>query len=178
MATRNPIFMGDPKYDQISNKIYESYPNACILFIDEVINSALENEYNNYKQTLINKRGADNITEVQFFHGTHAHLIDTIAAEGFDPAKNVTSAYGKGSYFAKTAQYSFSYMKSPDKTGVSYMFLADVLIGKVFTPYETYTNKDYDNTIDNPINISIVVVPVQQGAYPRYVIAFHKNAKK
>jgi Poly(ADP-ribose) polymerase catalytic domain len=174
---RVPIFMGDPKYDNISNKIYESYPNACILFIDEVINPNLEAEYNNYKQELITKRGVDNVKEFQFFHGTHANLIDTIAAEGFDPKKNITSAYGKGSYFAKTAKYSFSYMKSADKTGVSYMFMADVLVGKVFTPSESYSNKDYDNTIDNPINISIVVVPVQQGAYPRYVIAFHKNAK-
>lgn len=42
------------------------------------------------------------------FHGTSDALINTIANNGFDPTKNINAAVGYGSY----------------------MFLADVLIGK------------------------------------------------
>jgi hypothetical protein len=35
---RNPISMSDTAFDSIYSKIEKSYPNACILFIDEIKN--------------------------------------------------------------------------------------------------------------------------------------------
>jgi len=179
---RKPVFMSDKRYDSISDKIYASYPNACILFIDEVINDHLESAYNIRKDLIIEKRGITNVKEIQYFHGTHANLIDKIANEGFDPTKNRVSAYGHGTYFAKTASYSFNYMKSKDKNEISYMFLADVLLGKIKT---VDNSQDYDNTTSacsytfgcTTPDPDIVVTPYPDGAYPRYIIAFHKNAK-
>jgi hypothetical protein len=158
---RIPIFLENKQFDNIANKIYETYPKACILFIDLIDNPQLKKVYNDYKEKLIEKRGS--VKELDLFHGTHANLIDIIAEEGFDPAKNVVSAYGKGSYFSSTAAYSFNYMKSSDKEGISYMFLAKVLQGKIGE--------------DISIAGNIHVMPVWEGAYPEYVIAFYKNAQ-
>jgi len=151
---RVPILMKDKKYDEISEKISKEFPNSCILFIDEIINPSLKILYEEYKSTLdVNK-----YEELELFHGTHARLIDKIAFEGFDPTKNVISAYGKGTYFSKLASYSYSYMKSKDKQGISYMFIA-----KVISQKKSLTH--------------IYVIPEYQATYPKYIIAFHKNAK-
>lgn len=170
--SRTPIYMTDNRFDEISAKVRLSYPNACILFIDEVNNYTLNEAYNNRKQQIVEKR--KEVTEMQLFHGTHAHLIDKIAEEGFDPKKNVSTAFGQGTYFATTAKYSFNYMKSTDKSGISYMFLADVLVGKKVLYYQGIP--DFDNYVDNLNTPSIIVTPYQDGAFPKYVIAFHKNA--
>lgn len=121
--SRIPIFMEDARYTQITSRIRETYPDACILFIDEIFNPKLQAEYDSFKLNA----GAT-LEEVAVFHGTHANLIDKIADEGFDPNKNKVSAYGHGTYFAKNASYSFNYMKSQDTKGISYMFLADVIV--------------------------------------------------
>ena len=172
---RVPIYMSDPLYDKISDKIRASYPNSCILFIDEIINPVLEAQYQEFKATL-----GSEPNEKLLFHGTHARLIDTIAAEGFDPTKNVTSAYGRGNYFATTAVYSSNYMKSADSKGISYMFLAKVALGKTIQS-TTITNAtkviqiadSYTNCESKP---TIYVSPHRYAAYPKYIIAFHKNA--
>ena len=170
--SRTPIYMTDKRFDEISAKVRLSYPNACILFIDEVNNFELNEAYNNRKQQIVEKR--NEVTEMQLFHGTHADLIDKIAQEGFDPKKSVVAAFGPGTYFATTAKYSFHYMKSTDRSGISYMFLADVLIGKKV--FYHHGIADFDNYVDNLNTPSIIVSPYHDGAFPRYVIAFHKNA--
>jgi hypothetical protein len=53
--TRSPISMSDKAFDLICGKINESYPNACILFIDEIKNQELEDAYNEHKLNVINK---------------------------------------------------------------------------------------------------------------------------
>lgn len=107
-----------------------------------------------------------NIEEKEMFHGTHADVIDNIAE--FDPSKNTVSAFGKGTYFAKKASYS--YMKSHYDYGISYIILANVLIGNIgrMRNNETINTERYDN--------SICVTPYADGAYPKYVISFHKTA--
>ena len=85
--------------------------------------------------------------------------------------------YGLGTYFARDARYSFSYMK-PGKDDISYMFVADVIVG---TMWEGKPNaripSTFDTAVDSPSKPSIFVTPYRYGAYPKYVIAFHKSAK-
>jgi Poly(ADP-ribose) polymerase catalytic domain len=169
---RIPIFMDDKAYQTISDRVRESYPNSCILFIDKVENPNLQIAYENRKRLIELERGK--VEEMQLFHGTHANLIDKIAYEGFDPEKSVVAAYGPGTYFATNAGYSFSYMKSMDKSGISYMFYADVLIGKKGFKSDTTRCDNYVDSLKTP---TIIVSPYGDGAFPRYVIAFHKNAK-
>ncbi len=171
-----PISMSDPIFDDISNKIRKSYPNACILWIDEVINPILSQEYEIKKKEIEELRGK--VKEIQLFHGTSTDAIHNIAKTGFDPQYNRVSAYGIGTYFAVNASYSFGYMRI-DKNEHSYMILADVLLGNIVQGYglmKVDTTK-YDNTVDNINNPTIYTTPYGNGAYPRYIIAFHKNAK-
>ena len=176
------ISMSDKRFDTISDMILKSYPNACVLYIKEVDNPALHEAYTRRRDQINTIRGE--VEEKQLFHGTFDYLIDTIAAEGFDPTKNTTSAHGYGTYFAKNASYSIGYMRS-NTSEVTYMFLADVLVGKCVETRQFIdkNNKvepeslfDWDNNVNTLENPSIYTTPYASGAYPRYIIAFHKKA--
>lgn len=64
------ISLSNPIYDKIDLMIKHTYPNSCILYIDEVYNNELLDKYNNKKNELMNKRNG-NIKELQLFHGTN-----------------------------------------------------------------------------------------------------------
>ena len=171
------VLMTDKRFDKICGMIRESYPYACILYIDEVINETLENEFETRSTIIELTRGK--VDRLQLFHGTNSAFIEAIATDGFDPTKNKVAAYGYGTYFAKNASYSKNYMRSGDD--VTYMFLADVLIGKLVTGKHRINGAnpvyDWDNNVDNTTSPTIYTTPYADGAYPRYIIAFHKNAK-
>tara|TARA_B000000557_G_C20792337_1_gene451611 strand:- start:911 stop:1453 length:543 start_codon:yes stop_codon:yes gene_type:complete len=157
------VEMSDKRFDDIHKRVIESYPNSCICYILEIFNNTLLRKYNNNKEKIMKRDG--NIECKQLFHGTNEKSIKSICNSGFLTKYNKTSAFGKGSYFALNAMYSYSYMPT-NSDGLSFMFLADVLIGKVGE--EIYTNSTTPT--------SIYVTPKDYYAYPRYVIAFYKNA--
>lgn len=182
MMQMNPISMSDKRFDQISDMIMQSYQNACVLYIKEVFNPILHNAYIKRREQIESVRGQ--VEEKQLFHGTSDSLITTIASEGYDPTKNTHAAYGYGTYFAKNAGYSMNYMHSK-VSDVTYMFLADVLVGKCVETRQFIDKNnrsepeslfDWDNNVDNLKNPTIYTSPYASGAYPRYIIAFHKNA--
>ena len=150
------VLMSDHRYDQIEKRVLESYPNACILYIDEVINPIL------YEKFLLRKE-LINATEVQMFHGTREENISLIAKDGFNPKLSVRTAYGAGVYFANNAIYSREYMTSTKPGEPAFMFLASVLLGTI--------------GVDNNKGPNMLTTLHPDGAYPRYIIAFHKNAK-
>jgi hypothetical protein len=158
--------MSDPRFDIILERIIKSYPNACVLYIDEIINPELKESYNNRKIQIKKERGF--VEEKSLFHGTPKNNVDSIAFNGFDPTLNTRAAYGYGVYFAEDAGYSQDYMnKDPDET---YMFLCDVLVGKTGTG-----GKRGDPNIDNNTGPKILTTVYPDGAYPRFIIAFYKN---
>ena len=168
------VEMKEPIYDTISKRIRESFPNSCIVWIEENQNPTLLAAYEVRKNEIAK---VTSINEVHWFHGTREENITKIAREGFDPAYNKISAYGKGSYFAKNASYSNSYMV-PNAQGISFMFLCDVLMGK---PCQGRSNLVietdlYHSAVDNFQSPTILVSPLQDAAYPKYIIAFHKSA--
>ena len=171
------VEMKEPIYETISARVRESFPNSCICWIEENENPILLEAYESRKKEIAAR--PSNINEVQFFHGTREENITIIAQSGFDPAYNKTSAYGKGTYFAKNASYSQGYMV-PNKEGISFMFLCDVLMGNVSPTSRAnmeINTELYDSAVDIVGNPTIVVTPHADGAYPRYIIAFHKGAK-
>ena len=173
------ISMSDKRFDKISDMVRKSYVNACVLYIDEVVNAPLQEAYERRRESIKSMRGA--VEERQLFHGTSDEFIDPIAINGFDPTKNKTAMYGYGTYFAVNASYSYNYMRSATNNEVTYMFLADVLIGlqtqgKRQQP-GTAAVYDWDNNVDVLSKPTIYTSPYADGAYPRYIIAFHKNAK-
>lgn len=165
-------------YDDIDSMIKQTYPNACILYVDEIINDNLYSKFLNKKEEIENLRGKENVHILQLFHGTKYNCINNIAMNGFLTNYNITSAYGKGTYFSTTAMYSRDYTDK-DNEDISYMFVCDVLVGKC-TTIRGFNNIDtqlFDNSVNNLITPSIYVTPYDNGAYPRYLVAFHKNAK-
>jgi len=171
------VEMKEPIYETISARVRESFPKSCICWIEENENPVLLEAYENRKKEIAKR--PSNINEVQFFHGTREENITSIAQGGFDPAYNIGSAYGKGTYFAKNASYSQAYMV-PNNEGISFMFLCDVLMGSISPTTRANTEINtalYDCATNNFQNPTIVVTPHSDGAYPRYIIAFHKGAK-
>lgn len=178
MATLKAVPMSDKRFDEVSKLVRESYPKSCILWIDEVVNPPLETAYAARKEALCKLRGSHIIKEMQLFHGTSEESAMNIARNGYDVAKNVVSAYGKGSYFARKASTSFSYMKD-NQEKVSFMLLNKVLMGIAATYYGgTINTALHDNSVDTlGLYPNIVVSPYNDGAVPLYVIAFYKYAK-
>lgn len=172
------VSMASSVYDEITKMIRNSYRNACILYIDEIKNNNLLTKYEQRKSDLEELRGKENINELMLFHGTKIDCINNIATNGFMKEFNRTSAYGKGTYFSTKASYSSTYTDK-DRTDISYMFICNVIIGKykvVIGPHEIDTSM-YDNSVNTMTSPDIYVTPYDDGAYPRYLVAFHKNAK-
>lgn len=166
------VSLSDPIYDEIYNKILESYPNACILYIDEVYNETMLKGFNDRKNHLV---GLPRV--LRLFHGTKHDNIQSIADNGFMKEYNKVSAYGIGTYFSTRAEYSKNYA-NVDKDGISYMFYCDVLIGNCIpcgTNMEIDTSK-YDTSVNSLQDTSIYVTPYNDGAYPRYMVAFYKGS--
>ena len=99
-------------------------------------------------------------------HGTTNDIIDVIAKNGFDPTLNRNGLYGYGVYFAKDANYSKDYMKSNEE--VTYMFLADVIVGRLARGAQRIPGVnpvyDWDNNIDFDTNPKIYTTPYPDGA--------------
>lgn len=176
MATRTYVEMSNKEYDRLSGLVRASYPNSCIVWIEAVENPELRQLYEAQRQE-VSEKHASHVEERELFHGTTEQAINAIADVGFDPAYNKTSAYGKGTYFARDAKYSYNYMK-PNKDEISYMFVADVIIGRMIQGSPNLTiPSTHDTAVDSPTKPSIFVTPYRYGAYPTFIIAFHKNAK-
>ena len=174
--TRKYLSVSSKEYDEITNAVRKSYPNACVVWIEEVTNDELEYHYELKKQEIIKARGA--CEEKMLFHGTTESSIENILQTGFDPSYNKRSACGMGSYFATTAIYSKEYAP-PSRDEVSFMFMASVLIGKIGVHgYNQVIHTDiHDNSVNSITNPSIYVTPYRFGAVPRRIVAFYRNAK-
>jgi len=164
------IEMSNPVYDEISKRVRQSFPKSCICWIEEVQNPNLQKSYDELKMKIGNEK--------LLFHGTAEEAINSIAAGGFNPEYNKTSAYGKGTYFAEKASYSFSYMKE-GRDGVAYMFLCTVLTSRTCPGRGQLVidTEKYDSAVDNIQNPAIFVTPHAGAAYPKYIISFHKKAQ-
>jgi len=170
-SKRRFIELGDPIYDEISKKIRQSYPNACICWIECNDNSVLKEKYDLRKTEV---QALRDINEQELFHGSDISSIDNICEVGFDPTMNRMSAYGKGSYFAKHASYSKNYMKET-KEGLKFMILSDVIVGSPCLGSATLDiNKNiYDSAVNSLTDPTIIVIPHNDAAYPKYIMSFY-----
>jgi hypothetical protein len=174
--TQKDIFMSDSRYNIIEEDIRKSYPDSCILWIEEIINPILEEKYQTQKAEIEAKRGRP-CNELQLYHGTKENYAQYIIREGFNPNLNYRAAYGKGSYFAKNASYSREYAP-PASDQVSFMLICSVLIGEIglYGALKPIDTNLHDNAVDNIKNPCIYVTPYSYGAIPRFIVAFHRNA--
>ena len=126
--------------------------------------------------------GSD-VNEQMLFHGTDSlNTVRGIAINNFDyrlSGKNAT-VYGEGAYFAKTAKYSHSYTKPPER----FMFLARVMVGEYTKGDRSYRREPekpgtshelYDSCFDNVDNPSIHIVFDRDQYYPEFLIQYHSD---
>jgi hypothetical protein len=121
------------------------------------------------------------------FHGTRNFgNVDTIAATGFDrnysAAKDSTTAFGKGAYFAVSAAYSLrGYSCEHQALGGSLLFLANVWVAEHTRGEPSMLNPPfkrgsaclrYETTVDNVPAPSMHVVYRDGQSYPAYLIHF------
>ena len=167
--TTKALSMSDKRFDEISNLIMKTFPDSCVLWIDEVINDERMALYLAKKEEM-KKLYPKEMQELQLFHGTDEKNIPFIVNEGFRTDLNKRSVYGVGNYFAEMASYSKAYMVS--ETSITFMFLANVLAGKKVQASKTPGPCEYFHTT------GIFVIPEDDATFPTYVIAFHKNPPK
>ncbi|EMP31633.1 TCDD-inducible poly [ADP-ribose] polymerase [Chelonia mydas] len=117
--------------------------------------------------------------ERHLFHGTSADSKNSICQMGFDPrlsGQNL-AAFGKGSYFAKNAQYSNGFCTAC-KAGLRYMFLAKVLVGKSAVGNANYcqpprirsSGRPFDSCVDSASSIYVIFNSSQ--SYPYFLICY------
>ncbi len=177
MPTRY-VELSDPIYEEVTQRIRKTYPNACVVFVESVHNDFLEAQFEEQKKKLEEKRGLGVISIMSLFHGTTEKAVNNIIAGGFDPEYNTVSAYGIGTYFSAEAKTSSTYARDK-KEELQFMFLADVIDGLRTTTaanQKTDTEK-YDLSVSSAAPLPhICCTPYRYGAIPKYLIGFHRFA--
>jgi hypothetical protein len=177
MANLTALNMADSKYNDISDKVHFSFPNSCILWIDRISNTILEEQHETLFENIKKNRPDIVVDKKELFHGTTELVSKIICEDGFETSFNKTSAYGKGTYFAKDAKYSFEYSSRGSKDDIVYMLLCSVIVGKsVCGSHNMEIDKlEADNSVDRIIDPKIFVTPYDKGGIPKYLIAFNKS---
>ncbi len=180
------VDLGNQIFDEIDNKMRESYENCCILYIDKIENDKLNEKYEKCKSELIEKRGVDEIKEFILFHGTKHSSILGIAEEGFKVSLNKVNAFGIGTYFSPSAKIASGYTNINkgddtflDGVEVSYLFYCKVLVGKktIGKNGQLLDTNKFDVGINHLKNPTIYSIPYDDAIIPLNLVAFYKNAK-
>ena len=96
----------------------------------------------------------------RMFHGTKKHSVIPIIKEGLKTDANVTSAYGRGTYFSPDPMFSLKGYTDGSRDELSYVFLCDIIMD------ETKKGTEF-----------IYVCPRDESHCLRYLIVFYKQAE-
>lgn len=144
--------LSDPEWDRVYEWMAKSFPEACVLSIDRVVNPLLHARFEGYVLS------HPNDVQTWAYHGTRKwDNIHSIVEKGFLSELNVTSAYGKGTYFSTQITYSREYCMIEE--GRSW-----VLIANVSAP------KDYKKPAGH-----MFVRPDNASCIPIYVVEFTRK---
>ncbi|XP_038833605.1 protein mono-ADP-ribosyltransferase PARP12-like [Salvelinus namaycush] len=166
------------EYEDIKAHFEKTVVGFHIHTIERVQNPALWKFYVLQRDQM--KSSLTSINEKQLFHGTDSKYFDSICRDNFDwriCGKNGTS-YGKGSYFARDAQYSHRFTS---QSGLRSMFVCQVLVGDYTVgnsryekppPKETGGSSFYDSCVDNIQDPRVFVVFETHQVYPEYLIQY------
>ena len=176
LSTRKTLKLSDPKFSELTQVILQSYPNACVLWIESVASYDVEARFRERVRTLTEQMKEPTIK--QLYHGTRHTSIQSICDNGWLISYNKRAAFGTGSYFATQASYSIAFTdvvakSHVDDAGVSYMFVADVVVGTVGLRHTDAS----DTFVDSLARPTMYVARHNDDAVPRYVIAFDKAAR-
>jgi hypothetical protein len=172
---RAAVPMSDARFDDVALAVMESYPNACVLWVDAIDADALRSRYDaRLARALSDEATPGRETQrLRLFHGTGKDNVGDIARHGFSSAANVRAAYGRGTYLATTARMSQAY-SPPDGDGVSYMFVCRAIVGvSALGRGKPAVDAGFDSAVDDLASPSLYVVPFDDAILPEFVVAFH-----
>ncbi|KAM8891772.1 protein mono-ADP-ribosyltransferase PARP12 isoform 2-T3 [Spinachia spinachia] len=156
-------------------------PRRTINHIQRIQNPSLWKVFQWQKQQMKERNKVTSVNEKYLFHGTDESLIEAICEQNFDWRMCGVhgTAYGKGSYFARDASRSDTYVQV--KSGRNrMMFVALVLVGEhtkgsssfVRPPPRGNGTTLYDSCVDRQTDPSIYVVFEKQQIYPEYLVHY------
>jgi hypothetical protein len=144
------------------------------LIVERVVNDAVRTRFDARVAATMAARGAHSVDAVVaplMFHGTSAPALPLILAGGFDPSKNCTSAFGRGTYFGKTPDVSLRYSRC-DEHGYNFMLVNAVVRGAtcVGSSNAAIDTSRYDSAQSG--DGTILVTPYADGAMTTHVIRY------
>ncbi|XP_072232866.1 protein mono-ADP-ribosyltransferase PARP14-like isoform X2 [Leuresthes tenuis] len=151
--------------------------------IERVQNVYLWHAYSVCKQRILAKNGSAELGEKFLYHGTSAESCSCIERDRFDRsyAGAHATAYGKGVYFAVSADYSARGYSPADASGLKRLYVARVLTGrytvgnssmKAPPPRGSDPTDCFDSLVNNQQQPSMFVIFHDDQAYPEYLITF------
>ncbi|KAJ6668489.1 hypothetical protein lerEdw1_011971 [Lerista edwardsae] len=127
-----------PEYAKIEKLFQKTMSTYVIQRLRRIQNPSLWQVFQWQKDQMKKKNGGRDVDERLLFHGTSSSVLVAICNDNFDWRICGTNGtvFGKGSYFARDAQYSHSYCQGNAKTKT--MFVAQVLVGDFVTGHASY----------------------------------------
>nr|XP_055046734.1 protein mono-ADP-ribosyltransferase PARP12 [Misgurnus anguillicaudatus] len=180
---RVKLLSSSGEYSKIQKLFNATMRGYTIQQIDRIQNKALWEQFQLQKDHMKKKNGGRDVKENELFHGTDPKYLDAICLNNFDWRICGThgTAYGKGSYFARDAEYSHNYTKD---LGTRCMFVCRILVGdyaKGSSSYLRPPSKDggdtvfYDSCVNDLYNPTIFVVFEKHQIYPEYLIEYRDS---
>ena len=129
---------GSAEWQEVNAFFRATAPDAAtVLAIQRVENPLLRAEYEARRAAMDARAAAGyglrGANEARLFHGTSAAAADGIVQQGFNRSFGFAAgahAFGRGTYFARSAAYSAQPRYSqPDAAGVQRVLVARVLVG-------------------------------------------------
>ena len=143
----------------------------------------IEAHENKKKQILKSFEGnVSKLNEIGLYHGTPLDKLPPILHQGFLRQFVSRAAYGKGTYFARNADYSCNFKFSkPDESGFQHLLFCNVICGEWVNGDHTMKVPPikngseylpYETTVDHEHNPTIFVSYQDDQALPLYLISF------
>ncbi|XP_054856294.1 zinc finger CCCH-type antiviral protein 1-like isoform X2 [Eublepharis macularius] len=174
------------EYTTMEKLFQKTMNDYTIVSIKRIQNPSLWQVFQWQKEQMKKKKGGQDIEEKLLFHGTGWSNLEAICNDNFDWRICGTNGtvYGKGSYFARDAQYSHKYCQAEAK--LKNMFVARVLVGDFVVGHATYNRPPaksagltncYDSCVDKMLDPSIFVIFEKYQIYPAYIISYTEEKK-
>ncbi|KAF1372522.1 hypothetical protein PFLUV_G00266380 [Perca fluviatilis] len=183
---RVPLQRSSDEFKEIETLFCKTMRGFDIVQIERIQNKALWEVFQWQKKQMKINTKTPYVAEKKLFHGTDSKYVDVICKTNFDWRICGThgTVYGKGSYFARDAEYSHSYTGDSD---VKSLFISRVLVGDYTRGSSDYVrppSKDggdinlYDSCVDDVISPSIFVVFEKHQIYPEYLLQYKSTQPK
>ena len=175
------------EYLGISNPFSNTISQVEIQWIHRVQNVPMYKQYSDKKHRM-QERNRGIVNEKTLFHGSPKFEDICRSEDGFDIRLANQGLWGKGNYFADSAQYSHTYTFFDSATSCHVVILAYVLTGlscpknrdssltmpPLLPSANNWLNGRYDTVNGSSESTAIYITYSNDQAYPAYLICYKK----